>query len=242
MNTDLHALSAANALDALDADERTEFEAHLSGCESCGHEIEEFTFVAEGLAVAASATPPAHLRDAVMSQIGAVEQEPPPDAPPAEAPQAEAPVIDLAARRRRKNSIAALLSAAAAVALLAIGAIVISGTRGGSGFDDVVAAPDAEVVELIGESGTVEVVWSPERDQVALRGSGLAVLDPTLRYALWAIADGTPIPAGLFETDDGTIRDIADLDIDVAEAWGITIEPATGSDAPTTEIIYFAEV
>lgn len=232
MNTDLHALSAAYALDALDADERTEFEAHLAGCLTCQRDVEEFRLVTESLAVATAEVPPSHLRESVMSQIGDVEQESPDDAP----------VIDLAERRRRKYSMTTLLSAAAAVALLAIGAIVISGTRGGSDFDDVVAAPDAQVVELIGESGTVEVVWSPERDQVALRGDGLAVLDASLKYALWAIADGTPVPAGLFDTDDGTIRDIADLDVDAAQAWGITIEPATGSDAPTTEIIYFAEV
>ena len=232
MNTDLHALSAAYALDALDADERTEFENHLPGCDMCRRDVDEFTVVASGLAVAAAETPPTHLRNSVLSQIGEIEQEAP----------AATPVIDLAERRRRKFSMATMLSAAAAVALLAIGAIVISGTRGGSDFEDVVAAPDAQVLELVGESGTVEVVWSPERDQVALRGEGFEQLGPDLKYALWAIADGTPIPAGLFDADDGKIDGRADLDVDVAQAWGITIEPATGSDAPTTDIIYYADV
>lgn len=232
MNADLHHLSAAYALDALDGHERAEFETHLAGCDTCRRDVRDFSVVAEGLAAATAQTPPAHLRNAVMSQIGGVEQESP----------SGAPVIDLAERRRRKYSPRTLLSAAAAVALLAIGAIVISGSRGASEFDDVVAAPDAQVVELIGDSGTVEVVWSPERDQVALRGDGLATLDANLRYALWAIADGTPVLAGLFDADDGSIRDIADLDVDTAQAWGITVEPATGSDAPTTDIIYFAEV
>lgn len=231
MTTDVHHLSAAYALDALDADERTEFEAHLGSCAECTAEVAGFVGVVGNLAETSSAAPPMRLKSAVMSQLSGVEQVAAPE-------PADAPVIDLAERRRRSFSVSRTLAAAAAIAVLAVGAIVISGTRGGSEYDDVIAAADAQVVELAGETGTVEVVWSPGRDQVALRGDGLADLDPTLKYALWAIADGNSIPAGLFDAENGTIRDVVDVgDID-PQGWGITIEPAEGSQTPTSDVIY----
>ena len=236
---ELHTLVAAYALDALDGAERAEFELHLAGCDDCRNELAEFGPVVAELAAATAATPPPALRDAVLSRIGQVEQDRPADV------VEPAPVTDLAERRRRRFSAATVLSAAAAVALVAVGALVVVGNRGGSDFDDVVAAPDAQVVELAvqveGEPGNFEVVWSPERDQVALRGIGVDDLDPELRYALWAIADGTPIPAGLFDAEGGQIAEVADLDIDSVQAWGVTVEPAEGSDVPTPPIIFLAE-
>jgi len=233
MTTDLHQLSAAYALDALDAEERNEFVEHLGSCPTCTADLVDFVEVAGRLAQTSSAAPPMRLKAAVMSHLSGVEQvsTPEPDV---------APVIDLGQRRRR--SFSGALAAAAAVAVLAVGAVVVVATRGGSEFDEVVSAADAQVVELAGETGTVELVWSPGRDQVALRGDDLADLDPTLRYALWAIADGNSIPAGLFDTEDGSIRDVADVADFDPQAWGITIEPAGGSDAPTSEIIYSAGI
>ncbi|MEO6651707.1 MAG: anti-sigma factor [Ilumatobacteraceae bacterium] len=231
MTTDLHHLSAAYALDALDTAERTEFEAHLSSCAECTAEVAGFVEVVGNLAETSSAAPPMRLKSSVMAKLSGIEQVAPPE-------QAAAPVIRLDERRRRLSTVSRVLAAAAAVAILAIGALVVSGTRGGSEYDDVIAAADAEVVQLAGETGTVEVVWSPGRHQVALRGDGLADLDPTLKYALWAIADGTSIPAGLFDAEGGVIRDVADIGDINPQEWGITIEPAAGSQIATTPVIY----
>jgi anti-sigma-K factor RskA len=244
MNTDLHSLAAAYALDALDADERTEFESHLASCATCAAELAEFGDVTAGLAGSDAVTPPAHLRASVLSQLDSVDQELPGSGgvTPAPAEQRDAPVVSLADRRRRKLSLPNLLAAAAVVALIAVGAVLITGNSGGTGYDDVASANDAVITQLAGESGTVDVAYSAELDRVALRGSGFEDLAPGLRYALWAIADGTPIPAGLFEPDDGSIEDVAELEDVTAQAWGITIEPDTGSDVPTTDIIYYAEV
>lgn len=234
MTTDLHSLVAAYALDALDRDERAEFEAHLAGCDDCTRDLADHVEVAGRLAESTGTSPPAHLRDSVLSQIGAVEQDRPIE------PET-APVVSLERHRRRRISAATTLSAAAAVVLLVVGALVIAGTRGGSQYDDVVAAADAVVTVLEGDQGSVQLVYSAERDQVALRAENVDDLDPELRYALWAIADGTAIPAGLFEAEDGQITDVADVPDVAAQAWGITVESAEGADTPTTDIIYFAE-
>lgn len=243
MNTDLHSLVAAYALDALDADERAAFEAHLPSCETCPAELADFAEVVGELADATSVAAPAHVREQVLARIDRTEQVPPPStsAPSAPVESADAPVVSLTERRRRKLSVANMLTAAAAAVLLIVGAVVMSGQGGGSDYDDVASASDAIVAQLAGDRGTVDVAYSAELDRVALRGEGLDDLEPGLRYALWAIADETPIPAGLFDTDDGAIDDSVDLtDVD-PQAWGITIEPATGSDVPTSEILYYAE-
>lgn len=239
MTTDLHALVAAYALDALDDDERHAFEAHLASCPTCPAELAGFTEVVGELADATSSPAPGDVRDRVLSRLGETEQVPAPPVPSPDTP--DAPVVDLADRRRRKLSIANMLTAAAAAVLLLVGAIVMSG-GGGSDFDDVAAAPDAVVAQLVGDRGSLDVAYSAELDRVALRGEDVDDLGPGLRYALWAIADGTPVPAGLYDPDDGSIDDAVELADVAAEAWGITIEPEAGSDTPTTDIIYFAEV
>lgn len=241
MTTDPHTLAAAYALDALDADERAHFEAHLATCEDCRREVAELADVASTLAESSSTTPPADLKASVMSKLDEIAQDLPAQGAAASSLPDALPV-DLAERRRRKLSIPTMLAAAAAIVIVAVGAVVISGNRGNSDFDDVIAASDAVVTPLDGGSGSVEVAYSADLDRVAVRGAGLADLAPDLRYALWAIADGTPVPAGLFEPGDGSVEFVTDLVDVTAQAWGVTIEPAAGSDQPTTEIIYFAEV
>ena len=58
METGIHELTAGYALDALDQDERSAYEAHLSGCEQCQQELASFWTTTEALAVAASGPEP----------------------------------------------------------------------------------------------------------------------------------------------------------------------------------------
>ncbi len=247
MTSDLHSLAAAYALDALDLAERAEFEAHLATCEQCTADVAGFSDVAAALAESSSTAPPAHLKAAVMSQLGEVDQPeldrdlPSRSTGTTSTTTSHAPVIDLA-ERRRLRTFRTLLTAAAVVALVAIGAVVMSADRGGSDFDDVAASDDAVVTQLEGAGGLFEVAYSAQRDRVALRGENVGDLEPGLRYALWAIADGTPIPAGLFEPEDGSIEDVVEFADVSAEAWGITVEPETGSDSPTPPIIASGDV
>mgnify|MGYP003116342759 CR=1 FL=1 len=233
MTPDLHSLVAAYALDALDDDERDAFEAHLPACATCQAELAGYADVVGELAEATADRPSPDVRDSVLARLDETEQVRPTSMP-------TSAVADLADRRRRKLSIANMLTAAAAAVILIVGAVVMSGSDG-DGYDDVASAADAVVARLEGERGAVELAYSADLDRVALRGDDVGDLEPGLRYALWAIAYGTPTPAGLFDTDDGAIDDTAELTDVVAEAWGITVEPESGSDAPTTEILYFAE-
>ncbi|MFP5489750.1 MAG: anti-sigma factor domain-containing protein [Acidimicrobiia bacterium] len=230
---DLHHLAAAYALDALEPDERAAFEAHYPTCDVCRSEVEQFRETAGLLGEAAPATPPAGLEQSVMSAIARTRQLPPVDRSPA-------------AQRRRRYPSGGVLAAAAAVVTLVIAAAVLVGSRGGaSPVEEVLAAPDAVVTTLAptadGGEGTFQVVWSPERDRVAVIANGLPDPGPDRVYELWAIVGETPVPAGLFTPDDGGVRAAVEIDDVDAAAWGVTVEPDGGSAAPTTPILFFAD-
>jgi anti-sigma-K factor RskA len=66
---DLHELTAAYALDALDADESEAYERHLGQCEDCREELAGLNETASALAFATVApAPPPRLRAAILEQ------------------------------------------------------------------------------------------------------------------------------------------------------------------------------
>ena len=69
---DLHDLTAAYALDALDADETDAYERHLGQCEECREQLAELNDTAASLAYATVApAPPPRLRAAILEQAAA---------------------------------------------------------------------------------------------------------------------------------------------------------------------------
>ena len=229
---EIHHLGAAYALDALDERERLAFEAHYATCEICRTDVSEFRATAAELATLTTSAPPEDLRARVLGEIATTRQlSPLPDA-----------VVRLADRRRSRPAVA-FVAAAAAVACFVLGAIVFGG-RGG-GFDETVAAmmkePGAQMVPLAGDGGaTLQVLWTDDR--AALYGDGLPEPPEGKAYELWLI-DGTgAIPMGVLDrAADGTVEHVVDIDAAPA-AWGITVEPESGSDVPTLPILYVAEV
>ena len=75
--SDIHALSGAYAVDAVDDIERASFERHLAGCPTCRAEVASLREASALLADAATTTPPPALRDAVLSDITRVRPLPP---------------------------------------------------------------------------------------------------------------------------------------------------------------------
>ncbi|MGA8247905.1 MAG: zf-HC2 domain-containing protein, partial [Nocardioides sp.] len=70
--SDIHALSGAYAVDALDDAERAQFEAHLATCPECRAEVRSFSETAALIAEAVVEAPPPGLRAGVLAGIGAV--------------------------------------------------------------------------------------------------------------------------------------------------------------------------
>src|SRR5205085_621429 len=90
MTSDIHALSGAYAVDALDGDERAQFEEHLAGCADCRSEVESLREAAALLAETTATTPPAGLRDKLLSGITTLRPLPP--------EPSDAPVVSLDSR------------------------------------------------------------------------------------------------------------------------------------------------
>ena len=125
----------------------------------------------------------------------------------------------------------------AAVFVLLAGLVVLQPDA--DPYADVIAAPDALVTSLEGEGGSIQVVWSAERGQVAVLASDVAEVDDDLAYQLWFLLDEGVAPAGLFVPDgDGMVRAVLDVDDLDAGGWGITVEPSSGSEQPTSDVIY----
>ncbi len=229
MTNDQHHLSGAYALDALTPEERRAYEAHYPTCELCLAEVNDYRETAAELAGAAAATPPPQLKTNVMAEIATTRQLLP--------TLAEPEVANLAKRRSRIRPALVMAVAAAVVAVLG----TVAGLRLGQNqpsVDTLLAAPDAVVTNLEGDAGAVTIVWSPSSQQVAVVANNLPDPGPNQTYELWFVVGDGVVPAGLFIPESGTIAQVLEVtDVD-AVGWGITIEPAEGSDQPTGDILY----
>lgn len=74
---DLHTLTGAYAMNALDDAERAAFEAHLPDCDPCREEVEDFASTVEMLAGAVAVQPPPHLKGAILDTVARTRQDPP---------------------------------------------------------------------------------------------------------------------------------------------------------------------
>src|SRR5579859_1681661 len=78
LRQDLHTLTGAYALDAMDsASETARFSRHLTRCQSCASEVRGFREVATAMAFAATTEPPAEMRERVMAAVARTRQLPP---------------------------------------------------------------------------------------------------------------------------------------------------------------------
>ena len=69
---DIHKLTGAYAMDALDDLERARFEQHLATCEDCRAEVAELRETAALLSETVAVPPPAALRESVLAGISQV--------------------------------------------------------------------------------------------------------------------------------------------------------------------------
>jgi len=77
MSTDVHMLSGAYALDALDPAEAEQFTQHLETCPVCAHEVQELRRAAARLGAVQAVVPPPSLRANVLAAAVRTRQAPP---------------------------------------------------------------------------------------------------------------------------------------------------------------------
>jgi anti-sigma-K factor RskA len=236
---DVHALTGAYALDALDDIERRRFEAHLAGCADCASEVAGLRETAARLGAAMSEPPPDRLRQQVLHRITTTTQV----APPRRATRS--------GTRRvwtlRLVAAAAAVALAAAVGLgvyawqtahqLATAQEQLAQTQARYGaIGAILAETDAQASSVTGPEGiSAFVMASREANRAVLVVSNLPPLDSGRTYQAWLIGAGDPRSAGLFQA--GTTEAIPSLAfgaLDGARTIAVTVEPAGGSTRPTT--------
>lgn len=240
---DLHTLTGAYALNALDDDERREFEAHLAECPACQQEIREFEATAAELGGSLAETPPPHLKADVMGTIATTRQE-----RPVPRPSDDQTVVAFPKRRLLDRVI---LPAAAILAVLVVGLAVTVGNLNARVNEleastlrvtDIVAAPDLRTWNVDNNGTTARVVYSATQGQGMFLASGLQPAPDGKTYELWLIGPDGAKPAGLFSGRDGTVSHPMTGDMSAATHIGVTVEPAGGSPQPTTDPILVIEL
>ncbi|MEJ7832822.1 MAG: anti-sigma factor [Nocardioides sp.] len=232
---DVHALSGAYAVDALDDIERARFEHHLADCAECQAEVDSLREAAALLVHAVPTAPPLALRERVLAEIANVRPLPP----------LVAPAVLVPRRRARR-----LLAVAAAVAILGGGATAVvqpwadDQSQGQlTAADRVLQAPDAEPFTTKYAGATATLTRSKSLKQAVLEADGIPAPPDGKTYELWLLRDGEYLPAGLIPRDEGSV--LLDRTLDAADAEGaaVTVEEAGGSktDAPSgTPIMAFS--
>lgn len=223
--TQIHALSGAYAVDALDDIERAMFERHLADCAECRAEVESLREASSRLAEVGAVTPPAHLRASVLGSIAKVRPLPP-VTPPAQV---------VSSARRRVS--ARLLAAAAALIVILGGVAWHPWTQSGqvTMAERVVHAPDAKSHRVaLAQGGSLTVVESRSLGRATLVMS--AVADPPTGkvYEMWLRRpDGSMAPAGLV-SHGGNRTLVFAGNANKATGAAVTVEPPGGSSQPTT--------
>ncbi|URN13578.1 anti-sigma factor [Streptomyces radiopugnans] len=244
---DLHTLTGAYAVDALDGPEREGFERHLAVCAPCREEVRELTATAARLGLAASAAPPPGMREEVLRRVAAVRQEPPRARPPTAPPGGAGGAGGGTGRLRRLPRLALAASVASALALGGVAAWQYERARDARQLAEqarqradeltrLLAAPDARLAagELPG-GGNATVVVSRSRDRAAFLASRLPEPPAGKVYQLWFDDDGAMRPAGVVEASDGRAAVVMDGPVAGADGMGVTVEPEGGSAQPTSE-------
>ena len=246
---DIHALSGAYALDALESAQAAAFERHLESCEACRDELNSFNAAVAIMADDAVEAPPARLRDSILASISEVRPLPPTVAVDTDTEEL-APVVSLQSRRVRK--VTTWFAVAAAVLGVAMaGAVWRSVTlqsqvsqlaTAAADLNAVLTAPDAQtVVQSVGDAHAT-VVMSMSQGEAVLVTQGMAPPPAGSTYQVWFVGpSGTASSAG-FVPNEPSSSTLLTGDPAGAVAVGVTVEPEGGSPQPTTKPVMVMEL
>ena len=260
MDKQLHLNTGSYALDALDIEERVEFEQFALTDEQTAQEARELTETAALLAYGTEEqTPPPQLKADVMAAIRNKRQLPNPSV-----------VRDISSGKKHGSHSSASNTAKGSRWLPALGAaaalVVFAGAAGwvvGQNSTDsalqnqlvalesnkasaaaqqeamlsIVGSADAKIATTEMPAGaSVTVASSTKANRAAVMVQDMPKLPADKTYELWFISAAGAVPAGLMTITDSTTPGLQILDGPMGGAThvGITIEPAGGSPSPTT--------
>jgi hypothetical protein len=239
---DLHILSGAYVLDALDSNtERDRFERHLGRCQACAGEVRGLREVTTMLAMAQAVQPPPALRRRVLAAVRRTRQLPP--APAARVRRGPVWWWQPGQRQRWLPRLA-LAVAGVSVAASAVLGVMLAGLQHrldvsqaeNRAIAGVLAAPDARALTRpTSAGGTATVIVSQAKRELIVTTAGLRRLPATKVYEAWLINPRRTRPAGLLPAPrGGRTRPLLATGLAPGDELGLTVEPAGGTAKPTT--------
>jgi anti-sigma-K factor RskA len=248
-------LAPLAALDALDGQDLVDFREHLPGCVECRAELAAYEEVAGRMGASLDAVPPPPgLRNRVLAGVDAATPDPrvrggAPRWWPAAL--AAAAVVGLALgvlstrtplERLRDRTLALQREVERAqreVSQLQEALVEARSVR------DLVAHPESRLTVLAGldpaPGARGRVIWNASTREAMLLASGLDKAPAGQAYEVWVIGPSKrPVPAGLFQPGpDGSVVVSLPRVEDTARpsTFAVTLEPATGSAAPTGPMV-----
>jgi anti-sigma-K factor RskA len=229
---EVHTLIGAYALDAVDDDERAQFERHLADCEPCREEVGGLRLTALRLADAAAVPPPPRLRERVLADVRVT-------------PQAR----DVVALAPRRGPVAdpggrVWLAAASVLAVVSVGTGGLAWTQyreaqdaraQAASVEQVVTDPGAKLQQQrLPGGGTATLVVAGGR--AVLAGAGLPALPDGRTYQLWIVRPGRITSAGLGPEGGAGAGPWSRLvqGVQRGDTVAVSVEPSGGSQQPTT--------
>lgn len=238
-------LLGAWAVDAVDPEERALVERVLARDPELRAEGDELQRVTAELAASLAVEPPESLREAVLARIAA---DPSDESSESGAPgqsRESGTVVPL----RRRRWIPAVVAAAAAAAVVvavtwgisSLGPDGITEQDQHTAVEQVMEDPAAQhFTAELPETGHLEIALGADGTGV-LAGQGVPSPGEARAYQLWTIdGDAAPASHGLVEVHDGRV--LMPLEgVPAGATVAVTVEPAGGSEQPTTEPILAVE-
>lgn len=242
---DVHSLTGAYAVDALDDLERARFEQHLATCADCEAEVRSFTETAARLGGAESMTAPPQLRDTVLAQIRTTRQLSPGPVPLSAVPGSARPGTAEPATRRpaSRSRWLTVAAASAVVATAGLGGFAVEAQRDADRMEattaaltDVLADPDRQVMETDFAGGHATVMVSGE--EVVVVGAGVPAPPSDAVYVLWMLDEaGDPRPAGVLEPKrDGSFL-AHSTGYRAGETMAVTVEDDPDTRLPQGDVV-----
>ncbi len=229
-------LKDAYVLGALPEEERDEFERYLAAHPERQAEVDELGAFANLLAISPQQQePPPELRRRVMEVV-----------------EAEA-----APRRARRRTVFAGLREyldARTIALGAAAVLVIGLLSWNVLLQEQVQDLSVQVEEAQAEGRTIalEGTWAQQgasaevaaidENRVILIAENMPSVPEDRTLQIWVIHDDVPTPSGLFDPEGNMTAAAVTTSIEKADAIAVTVEPAGGSEKPTSDPVLLTEL
>lgn len=227
-----HMLTGAYALGAVDDLEAARVRELLRNSPEAAAEVRSFTETAARLGAAEAVEPPPGMRAAVLAQVAQTRQAPPVALPGPRAPSRLARWVSVAA------ACLLVLALGAGVTALTFRDRANDAEAANQAMAEVLADPDRQMMDADFAGGRATLIVSGER--VVVLGTDVPAPPEGKAYQLWMLDDGDPIPSvTLTPTGEGTYW--ADTTgYQAGQAMAVTVEPAGGSDQPTSDPLFVA--